>query len=173
MPLVLADYECYVDDDDWQRLYRHPSGIVVVCIGDRHPSLLANNTIVKVDFDFVDRKRRHQNEGMLGDEADVPVKKRPKRLEPNTKLCTIACADGTEYTIRAKCAGELLEVNKRLSDNCQLLSKSRYWRGYISVISTRGADLTKYGLRKWQSHSLPLSTNCDNLDASIGDADSC
>lgn len=126
-------------------VFVHSNGICLVGIAATHPAF--GKEILAVDFDIgnVDRsqnvvKGKSKKGGMI--------------LQEGTTLCKIQCSDGSEYGIASCVQGKLVEVNKRLQSDPNLLKTEG--EGYIAVILPKSSTL--HGFKK--SHQMVRERQC-------------
>jgi hypothetical protein len=109
---------------------RHPSGVIIVRLGEKHPCL--SNEIQDVTFDTSKKK------GGGNDRTKQTVigkgKKGGLKMMPETKLCIVKCTDGSNHIIRCGIKATLIEANARLVENPQLLKTSRTYAGFIAIV---------------------------------------
>jgi hypothetical protein len=71
------------------------------------------------------------------------------QLTPESILCRVVCADGSEYRVRCCVRAKLLEVNTRLSATPQLVQAKPATDGYVAIVQPatlhdiRGPDGTR------------------------------
>eukprot|EP00347_Sterkiella_histriomuscorum_P018799 403344131 len=117
-----------------QFYFMHSNQLVLFGISNRHEAIKNNDTnpIVSVNFDC-DRKQKRGDSQVKGKSKSGAIK-----LDPRTMLCEIKCQDGTYYKIRSFVKNaQILEMNKRLCLNPQLLASKSESEGYIAIFSVK------------------------------------
>ena len=102
-----------------QYVYQHKNGLCVVGVAAHHPLLGASSsggrTVTQVDYN-VGRDRDRNKLQVSGKKKAGAV-----LVRPDTELCRVSCSDGTSYMLRMCVGGRLIEINKRLLSDPQLL----------------------------------------------------
>lgn len=124
----------------------HSNGIVLVQLAASHPAFAKGITEVGYNVGQLDRSTNE-------------VKGKSKRggliLQEKTQLAVVKCKDGSEYKVVSCLPGKLVEVNKGLLENPELLKKEG--DGYIAIILPK-QDVLKSHKVKWEKIEAPTIT---------------
>ncbi|XP_063708278.1 protein Abitram [Culicoides brevitarsis] len=122
----------------------HSNGIVLVQLCPEHPVFQSGIAEISYDVGQVDRSNNE-------------VKGKSKRgglvLQERTQLAVIRSKDGKEYKIVSPLAGKLVEVNKSLAENPDLVRKEG--DGYVAIILPK-QDVLKKEKVKWEQIGGPI-----------------
>ncbi|XP_071055349.1 protein Abitram-like [Onthophagus taurus] len=116
-----------VDERIYQRVSFHTNRICLLSLADDHPILKDNKKIEKINFEV-------SNVNRLDNVVLGKGKKGGQKLQPHNALCYIKCNDGETYTIYSCVEGKLIEVNKQLISNPELIKFYPVSNGYIALI---------------------------------------
>ncbi|XP_050717685.1 uncharacterized protein LOC126999294 [Eriocheir sinensis] len=105
----------------------HTNKLCLVTLSPRHPALAPGMEITKVSYN-VGRFNR------LDNQVSGKGKRGAQMMGPQSPVCVITCADGSQHTVLAGVHGKLVEVNERLVTNPKLLSECPEGEGYLAVI---------------------------------------
>ncbi|XP_063686908.1 protein Abitram-like [Bolinopsis microptera] len=112
-----------------QIVAQHHNGLCVVMIPPTHP--ICSKTVQSVDYKISD----------TCDRSDIVLSGKKKRgasfMNPQSKMCTVVCTDGSSYVLLCGVRGKLLEVNEALKTSPQLLSERCDSDGYIAIIQPK------------------------------------
>lgn len=111
----------------------HSNRICLITVAPTHPIVKENKTIKKIDFSSGNIDR-------LQNQARGKSKRGGQKLEPQSLLCRVDCEDGTSYEIYSCIKGLLVEINKNITENPQLLVTRFNTDGHIAIVL---ADLSK------------------------------
>lgn len=111
----------------------HSNRICLVTIAPSHPIIKENKTIEKIDFTT-------ENVDRLKNKVSGKGKRGGQKLEPQSVLCRVECSDNTSYDILSCVKGKLIEINKNLTENPQLLVSKYNTYGHVAIVL---ADLSK------------------------------
>lgn len=129
----------------------HSNGIVLVQLSPSHPAFKSG--IVEVDY----------NVGQM-DRSNNEVKGKSKRgglvLQERTQLAVVRTKDGSEYKVVSCLPGKLMEVNKGLLENPELLGKEG--DGYVAIILPK-QDVLKSHKVKWEKIGSPINSNLETV----------
>lgn len=129
----------------------HSNGIVLVQLAATHPAF--SKGIAEIGY----------NVGQL-DRSNNEVKGKSKRggliLQEKTQLAVVKCKDGSEYKVVSCLPGKLVEVNKGLLENPELLK--REGDGYIAIILAR-QDVVKAHKVKWEKIETSSPTKLETI----------
>jgi hypothetical protein len=119
----------------------HNNGVAVVALRVDHPARAA--LPIRVDFAAVDRLREASAEERTRCLAPRRSKHAGLLLRPTSVLCTILCADGSSFMVRAGVDGKLLELNERLAAEPALAAAEFGSGGWLCIIlpTERGKEL--------------------------------
>lgn len=116
----------------------HSNGIVLIQLAPSHPAFAKE--IIEVGY----------NVGQL-DRSSNEVKGKSKRggliLQEKTQLAVVKCKDGSEYKVISSLPGKLIEVNKALIENPEMLKKEG--DGFVAIILPK-IDVLKAHKAKWE-----------------------
>lgn len=99
--------------------YKHGSSVVVVCLAPNHPAL---SKVKKVVFSSTHTQKTGT---------------KSHRITKGEKICEIITEDDVHYTPRYEDTGVLLEVNRRLLNEPELINKSPTYEGYLVIFKCR------------------------------------
>jgi len=99
--------------------YKHGSGVTVVCLAPNHPAL---SKVKKVVFSSTHTQKTGT---------------KTHRITKGEKICEIITEDDVHYTPRYEDTGVLLEVNRRLVNEPELVNKSPTYEGYLVIFKCR------------------------------------
>lgn len=81
-------------------------------------------------------------------------------LQPNSTIAIVKCTDGTEYRVQSCITGKLIEVNKRLLDNVDLLGVEGM--GHVAIVLPKPehcADIKESLFTQLQYNMLRTTTS--------------
>lgn len=132
----------YQKDED-HLVLAHSNGIVLVQLAPKHPVFKSGIAEVRYDVGQIDRSNNE-------------VKGKSKRgglvLQERTQLAVVRGKDGHEYKVVSCLPGKLVEVNKGLLENPDLLKSEG--DGYIAIILPK-QDVLKKEKVKWEKIGHP------------------
>lgn len=101
---------------------RHHNGICVVCISPRHPIITQNKKLATIDYRVPLRevKGKRKKGGIL--------------VEPVTRLCSLKCESGEEYTVKCAVKGTLIEYNDAFKSDPALAASKPLTDGYLAIV---------------------------------------
>jgi len=125
IPYYKMDVQSLGDD---MCIWIHSNRICMLSLAPSHVILQDNKDIKKVNFKVSDKLDRSLNK------VSGKSKHGAQPLQTNSNICTILCLDGQTYIIKCCIIGKLVEVNKALSEDPQLLKKPPHKGGYLAII---------------------------------------
>lgn len=99
----------------------------MIGLAPSHQILQQNKTIDSINF-------QSNKKDLSKNIVHGAKKKGGARLRPETPISQINCSDGSYYIIKSCVNGSLLEVNSRIKDNPNLITKMPSTQGYIAII---------------------------------------
>lgn len=114
-------------DVDHQCVLFHSNRICLITIAPSHPIVAEKKQVVEIDFvaGNVDRlKNKVSGKGKRGGQ----------KLEEKSILCRVKCEDGFSYDIYSCVPGKLIEINKNLITNPNLLVTHYNTYGYVGIV---------------------------------------
>lgn len=140
----------YQKDED-HLILAHSNGIVLVQLSPSHPAFKAGISEVGYNVGQMDRSNNE-------------VKGKSKRgglvLQERTQLAVIRTKDGAEYKVVSCLPGKLVEVNKGLLEDPELLRKEG--DGFIAIILPK-QDVLKSHKVKWEKIGSPTHANLETV----------
>jgi len=109
-----------------QCVLQHSNKICVITVAPSHP-LLKCKQISNVNFQVSAKVNR------LDNKVSGKGKKGAQYLLPESAICEATCTSGTKYTLYSCVKGKLVEVNKELVSNPNLLLEKPETEGYLAV----------------------------------------
>ncbi|XP_042149043.1 protein Abitram-like [Ixodes scapularis] len=106
----------------------HSNRIVLVTLAPSHPILREGKTATKVNFQVNEKLNR------LSNQVSGKWKRGGQKLQKESAMCIVSCADGSEYTLVSTVPGALMEVNDRLTTAPELLTQKPWSSGYIAIV---------------------------------------
>ncbi|XP_025831214.1 protein Simiate [Agrilus planipennis] len=105
----------------------HTNRICLISLAEKHPIIKDRKQILKIDsvVGNIDR---------LENKSSGKAKHGAQKLNPNSILCYIHCSDGSSYPVYSCIKGKLLEINKNIFKNPQLIIEKPRSQGYIALI---------------------------------------
>lgn len=127
----------------------HSNGICIIGIAPTHPAM--HKKIDSVSFN-IGNFDRSQNE------VSGKSKKGGMILQENSSLCRITCADGSEYIVISCMQGKLVEVNKKLITNPELILQGD-GAGYVAILLPKAETIRNFKAKFGTNdiHALPNS----------------
>lgn len=115
---------------DHQCVLFHSNRICLVTIAPSHPIIVEKKSIIKIDF------VTEENVDRLKNKVSGKGKRGGQKLEETSILCKVECDDASTYTIYSCVKGKLIEINKNLIENPNLLATKYNTYGHIAIILT-------------------------------------
>ncbi|XP_014248454.1 protein Simiate [Cimex lectularius] len=112
--------------DDY-RIFIHSNRICIVTLAPSHEMLMKEQQVAKVDFQVTDKRNT------LESKVSGKRKHGAQRLLPTTPLFIAECGHSS-YKPCTGITGKLLEVNKALKENPQLLISDPCRKGFLAIL---------------------------------------
>lgn len=112
----------------------HSNRICLVTIAPSHPIIKDKKTIKTIDFVTAGNVNRLENI------VSGKSKRGGQKLTEKSVLCRVECDDGCRYDIFSCIKGKLIEINKNLLENPNLLVTDYNTLGHVAIVL---ADLSK------------------------------
>lgn len=110
-------------------LLLHSNGIVLVTLSENHQLIKCRSTVItSVDYQVTNKLNRQDNKVVGKGKRGAQV------IMPESILCRIKSADGTEFRVRGCIKGKLVEMNERLVDSPEVLNQSGSNPAYIAIL---------------------------------------
>lgn len=130
---ILTNKGTHHELNENHKIFMHSNGICLIGLDKSHPA--ASKKIESVDFN-IGNVNRSLNE-VVG-----KSKKGGMILQENTTICRVKCVDGSVYNITSCIQGKLVEINKNLMSNPDLINQGS--EGYIAVILPKAETIKKF-----------------------------
>ncbi|XP_060523700.1 protein Abitram [Cylas formicarius] len=109
----------------------HTNKLVLICLARGHDIIRHNKVIEKINFNI-------EGSNLLDINLSGRKKAGARKLKKNHCVCYIKCkGEDTEYPVYTCVQGSLIEVNKNVIKNPQLLVTDSKGLGYIGVLSLK------------------------------------
>lgn len=112
----------------------HSNRICLIGLAQKHIAFKKGIDSIRFDIGNIDRgKNNVKGKGKKGGMA----------LQPNSTIAIIKCKDNSEYRIQSCITAKLIEINKNLIDNPELINIEG--QGYVAIVLVKpeNCDLTK------------------------------
>ena len=106
----------------------HSNRVCMISLAPSHIIFQENKTIVSCNYKVSEKLDR------LCNKVSGKAKHGAQPLQSNSNLCCLTCSDGSSYMIKCCMIGKLLEVNKDLVENPELLKLEPHFGGYIALV---------------------------------------
>lgn len=106
----------------------HSNRLCLITIAPTHPILSEGLKIESINFESGSKQNR------LNNKVSGKFKRGGQKLKQKSVLCVIKTVDGREHVIYSCVTGTLVEINKRLLENPNLLRDKPWSEGYIGII---------------------------------------
>jgi len=133
-PSVLERYYTTYRLSNGQSLHVHSNGLCVLGVSPDHPALQPPNRILSVEF------RAHDAKNLM--QAEVSGKKKGGAvfMSPRDMICTVNVSDGSSFKLFACVRGSIIEINKRLVEEPELLTSDPQGSGYVAILQPKLAE---------------------------------
>jgi len=129
-PSVLERYYTAHCTSNHQTLHVHSNGLCLLGISPDHPKLQPPLKVTSVAF------RDHDSKNLLTNDVHGKKKAGAVFLLPRDMICQVTVSDGSTFVVYACVRGSVIEINRRLLDNPELLG-SPSGAGYLLVLAPK------------------------------------
>lgn len=121
---------CYFGQVGDQCIMFHSNKICLITLAPTHPVIADDKTISKIEFSFEGDEKIDR----LSSQPRGKRKRGGQKMRKNAPICAIVCSDGSKYIVIACIGARLLEVNKLISSNPDLIKKRPLSTGFIAIV---------------------------------------
>ncbi|CAI5717459.1 unnamed protein product [Peronospora destructor] len=114
-----------------QYVHMHSNRLCVVGVAESHPVM--QEELVSVEF----------SRNVLENHVTGKKKKGGCFMLPNTMICVLKCKSGRDFKLYSCIRGSLIEVNKRLQTEPELLKQKHQSDGYLIIIQPKKVEVAE------------------------------
>lgn len=144
-----------VKEDEDHLILLLSNRICLIGLAPNHIALKKGVAKIRYDIGNIDRG---------SNQVKGKSKKGGMALQPNSTIAIVECKDGSEYRIQSCVTGKLIEMNKKINDDPDILKNEE--RGYIAIllIKPENTDFIKDNLFTKVQYEMarePPKIQCD------------
>lgn len=124
------DRKCYFGEVGDQCIMFHSNKICLVTLAPTHPVISCDKTITDVEFSF-------EGDSKIDRLTCQPKGKRKRggqKLRRNAPICALVCSDSSRYIVTACIGAKLIEINRAIMKDHNLIKKKPLSSGFIAII---------------------------------------
>lgn len=121
---------CWFGQVGDQCIMFHSNRICLITLAPTHPVIADDKTITKIEFSF-------EADDKIDRLASQPKGKRKRggqKLRKNAPICALLCSDGTKFIVISCIGSRLLEINKNIAANPDLVKRRPLSEGFIAIV---------------------------------------